>query len=305
MWFYSCVRCFFFFQAEDGIRDAQESRGLGDVYKRQDYGSSRSCLRRMRFLDFCYTAGASWSPRLLRLSGMPDGVLTLAEDPMAMVREKVCQLLWIFKPRLAKEQDSETVDKIGQALGRLKLDDDQSVARAAGMSYVDLPMTEEDDTLEVDDCDSVVDSCLNGMTIEQYIASRSTKPAPPRRPGAASRRTSADKRRQPRRPTTPLQKPPFRGKRNSISHLGEAQKGNVFNKAKALPPIGSGSQTARNSRSDEAPTISSARNVTTTTSAASRETPNGKGPVRLRNSRHSVHGVVVGSSRTRRLPSLH
>ena len=27
-------RCFFF-QAEDGIRDAQESRGLGDVYKRQ------------------------------------------------------------------------------------------------------------------------------------------------------------------------------------------------------------------------------------------------------------------------------
>src|SRR5678815_4172272 len=29
---------FFFFQAEDGIRDAQESRGLGDVYKRQFLG---------------------------------------------------------------------------------------------------------------------------------------------------------------------------------------------------------------------------------------------------------------------------
>ena len=28
----------FFFQAEDGIRDAQESRGLGDVYKRQPQG---------------------------------------------------------------------------------------------------------------------------------------------------------------------------------------------------------------------------------------------------------------------------
>ena len=26
---------YFFLQAEDGIRDAQESRGLGDVYKRQ------------------------------------------------------------------------------------------------------------------------------------------------------------------------------------------------------------------------------------------------------------------------------
>ena len=30
---------FFFFQAEDGIRDAQESRGLGDVYKRQVFNS--------------------------------------------------------------------------------------------------------------------------------------------------------------------------------------------------------------------------------------------------------------------------
>ena len=26
---------YFFFQAEDGIRGAQESRGLGDIYKRQ------------------------------------------------------------------------------------------------------------------------------------------------------------------------------------------------------------------------------------------------------------------------------
>ena len=27
--------CFFFYQAEDGIRDLVRSRGLGDVYKRQ------------------------------------------------------------------------------------------------------------------------------------------------------------------------------------------------------------------------------------------------------------------------------
>eukprot|EP00658_Telonema_sp_P-2_P036108 TRINITY_DN26176_c0_g1_i3.p1 TRINITY_DN26176_c0_g1~~TRINITY_DN26176_c0_g1_i3.p1 ORF type:complete len:125 (+),score=25.57 TRINITY_DN26176_c0_g1_i3:2-376(+) len=33
---------FFFFQAEDGIRDAQESRGLGDVYKRQAPSSQRT-----------------------------------------------------------------------------------------------------------------------------------------------------------------------------------------------------------------------------------------------------------------------
>ena len=30
------VSCCFFFQAEDGIRDLVRSRGLGDVYKRQD-----------------------------------------------------------------------------------------------------------------------------------------------------------------------------------------------------------------------------------------------------------------------------
>ena len=29
----------FFFQAEDGIRDLVRSRGLGDVYKRQDLGA--------------------------------------------------------------------------------------------------------------------------------------------------------------------------------------------------------------------------------------------------------------------------
>ena len=34
-------RWFFFFQAEDGIRDLVRSRGLGDVYKRQDRGSQR------------------------------------------------------------------------------------------------------------------------------------------------------------------------------------------------------------------------------------------------------------------------
>ena len=34
-----CGWLFFFFQAEDGIRDLVRSRGLGDVYKRQTFGS--------------------------------------------------------------------------------------------------------------------------------------------------------------------------------------------------------------------------------------------------------------------------
>ena len=36
--------CFFFFQAEDGIRDLVRSRGLGDVYKRQDRRCTVPCL---------------------------------------------------------------------------------------------------------------------------------------------------------------------------------------------------------------------------------------------------------------------
>ena len=35
-----CVVFFFFFQAEDGIRDLVRSRGLGDVYKRQVIGET-------------------------------------------------------------------------------------------------------------------------------------------------------------------------------------------------------------------------------------------------------------------------
>eukprot|EP00831_Metopus_contortus_P066490 TRINITY_DN59317_c0_g1_i2.p1 TRINITY_DN59317_c0_g1~~TRINITY_DN59317_c0_g1_i2.p1 ORF type:complete len:112 (+),score=21.68 TRINITY_DN59317_c0_g1_i2:55-390(+) len=34
---------FFFFQAEDGIRDVERSRGLGDVYKRQVLGFQKYC----------------------------------------------------------------------------------------------------------------------------------------------------------------------------------------------------------------------------------------------------------------------
>ena len=33
----------FFFQAEDGIRDLVRSRGLGDVYKRQEHACTTAC----------------------------------------------------------------------------------------------------------------------------------------------------------------------------------------------------------------------------------------------------------------------
>ena len=34
--------CRFFFQAEDGIRDLVRSRGLGDVYKRQELNRNQA-----------------------------------------------------------------------------------------------------------------------------------------------------------------------------------------------------------------------------------------------------------------------
>ena len=36
---------FFFFQAEDGIRDLVRSRGLGDVYKRQNCNCQMAVIR--------------------------------------------------------------------------------------------------------------------------------------------------------------------------------------------------------------------------------------------------------------------
>src|SRR5674536_378824 len=50
---------FFFFQAEDGIRDAQESRGLGDVYKRQVWlncqdGGRHIYLAVLHYVEQCF-----------------------------------------------------------------------------------------------------------------------------------------------------------------------------------------------------------------------------------------------------------
>eukprot|EP00658_Telonema_sp_P-2_P060632 TRINITY_DN49497_c0_g1_i2.p1 TRINITY_DN49497_c0_g1~~TRINITY_DN49497_c0_g1_i2.p1 ORF type:complete len:215 (-),score=39.03 TRINITY_DN49497_c0_g1_i2:119-763(-) len=55
---------FFFFQAEDGIRDAQESRGLGDVYKRQ-------VLDALELAVGCCCRGNSANLRMLNYPGRP------------------------------------------------------------------------------------------------------------------------------------------------------------------------------------------------------------------------------------------
>eukprot|EP00658_Telonema_sp_P-2_P077307 TRINITY_DN6960_c0_g4_i4.p1 TRINITY_DN6960_c0_g4~~TRINITY_DN6960_c0_g4_i4.p1 ORF type:complete len:248 (+),score=27.92 TRINITY_DN6960_c0_g4_i4:110-853(+) len=56
---------FFFFQAEDGIRDAQESRGLGDVYKRQHLKYPKS--RTHPFVCVCFISVYFMSLFILQL----------------------------------------------------------------------------------------------------------------------------------------------------------------------------------------------------------------------------------------------
>eukprot|EP00658_Telonema_sp_P-2_P007950 TRINITY_DN12969_c0_g1_i5.p1 TRINITY_DN12969_c0_g1~~TRINITY_DN12969_c0_g1_i5.p1 ORF type:complete len:200 (-),score=24.25 TRINITY_DN12969_c0_g1_i5:415-1014(-) len=62
--FLLCYGFCFFFQAEDGIRDAQESRGLGDVYKRQ-------YQRRVRGLSVSVMAEAECGPSMVTPPSSP------------------------------------------------------------------------------------------------------------------------------------------------------------------------------------------------------------------------------------------
>ena len=48
----------FFFQAEEGIRDAQGSRGLGDVYKRQKVGQLHGFIN-PDYIETPYLTGKS------------------------------------------------------------------------------------------------------------------------------------------------------------------------------------------------------------------------------------------------------
>ena len=56
--------CFFFFQAEDGIRDLVRSRGLGDVYKRQRMFMATQLVL-LAYLMLAHVPGRLSSPQLI------------------------------------------------------------------------------------------------------------------------------------------------------------------------------------------------------------------------------------------------
>ena len=79
---------FFFFQAEDGIRDFCLSRGLGDVYKRQDYRKQLSYCGAHSGRDGDKLAACGFSA--LHLDGAP----VLAQSQTALTCRKLfCQQL--------------------------------------------------------------------------------------------------------------------------------------------------------------------------------------------------------------------
>ena len=85
----------FFFQAEDGIRDAQESRGLGDVYKRQVH--SPATIRQQATMDGWPPGGpplpaashsGGWSTCLLYTSDAADDLLCVDLGGRRIIKKK-------------------------------------------------------------------------------------------------------------------------------------------------------------------------------------------------------------------------
>ena len=79
-----CVCCFFFFQAEDGIRDLVRSRGLGDVYKRQVLLSSCASYHVRQgnrfYRDMAYSEATKEYQKALGKKSFPEAQINLAES---------------------------------------------------------------------------------------------------------------------------------------------------------------------------------------------------------------------------------
>ena len=86
---------FFFFQAEDGIRDLVRSRGLGDVYKRQGYDDHEASVFLVRTLFALYADDAGvWGERdlftdcLLYTSDAADDLLCVDLGGRRIIKKK-------------------------------------------------------------------------------------------------------------------------------------------------------------------------------------------------------------------------
>src|SRR5678816_4965293 len=101
---------FFFFQAEDGIRDAQESRGLGDVYKRQGPKGAPGMPEMLKPTSAIIGAGLGKSVALItdgRFSGGTHGFVVGHITPEAYDGGLIA---------MVKDEDIIEIDAINNAL---------------------------------------------------------------------------------------------------------------------------------------------------------------------------------------------
>ena len=68
---------FFFFQAEDGIRDLVRSRGLGDVYKRQLFELAKTFVNSSFTISIIFSLERSFSDLRFRFTAVSYTHLTL------------------------------------------------------------------------------------------------------------------------------------------------------------------------------------------------------------------------------------
>eukprot|EP00826_Nyctotherus_ovalis_P017221 TRINITY_DN15055_c0_g1_i1.p1 TRINITY_DN15055_c0_g1~~TRINITY_DN15055_c0_g1_i1.p1 ORF type:complete len:117 (-),score=6.30 TRINITY_DN15055_c0_g1_i1:99-416(-) len=82
-----CFFFFFFFQAEDGIRDVERSRGLGDVYKRQDYTKYESIISTCFLYSFAVSTLTKFIPSLSLLCSK-----FFSRDPLVDSSNTICSM---------------------------------------------------------------------------------------------------------------------------------------------------------------------------------------------------------------------
>src|SRR5680860_837084 len=117
------VFCFFFVQAEDGIRDRSPSRGLGDVYKRQDLEDSIRVVRQKINENKPITDKISSRFLSIKLLEKDEQVTDLLSHYSNFTEIKESTKKEIRKIEIFENEDSETVitdAKYGFITGALK-----------------------------------------------------------------------------------------------------------------------------------------------------------------------------------------
>eukprot|EP00658_Telonema_sp_P-2_P048922 TRINITY_DN37210_c0_g1_i1.p1 TRINITY_DN37210_c0_g1~~TRINITY_DN37210_c0_g1_i1.p1 ORF type:complete len:153 (+),score=13.00 TRINITY_DN37210_c0_g1_i1:41-499(+) len=98
---------FFFFQAEDGIRDAQESRGLGDVYKRQ---VSTQSTGKQHWEKVAFLMKEHWDLHIKYVTSEKD--VQVAGNDYDELHKQYCDLHKVYTSLKAKNASQAETEKL-------------------------------------------------------------------------------------------------------------------------------------------------------------------------------------------------